>query len=466
MPYDQPNEYTHEWLCLYQRQTPRLEVGEGRNITGCMAESRDMKVDPDRLRSSGVPGDLAKIASDDRRLLPSWKANAHVHLPPNFSAFDSVAQAVSLAARQGVLVLGASNYYDFGVYACLAAEGRRHGVFPLFGLEIIVLLENLQRAGVLINDPGNPGRMYICGKGIARFDPMTASAQGLMAEIRQNDSLRMRKMIERLERVFTAHALETGLDETRILDAIVRRYKVQPAQVCLQERHVAQAFQEAFFGLVAPEQRSSRLSGALGVPSKAGPSDAVRAQNEIRSHLMKVGKPAFVPEKFVNFQQASRLILELGGVPCYPVLADGAVPICPYEDPPEQLVEFLKQNRIYCAEFIPIRNRPEILERYVRAVRGAGLVVMAGTEHNTLDLIPLEPRCVGNTPIPEGIRDLFQEGICVAAAHQHLVSQARCGYVDSDGALNPEFDNNENRINFFRRLGAAVIAGYHEQSSH
>ena len=37
-----------------------------------------------------------------------------------------------------------------------------------------------------------------------------------------------------------------------------------------------------------------------------------------------------------------------------------------------------------------------VLERYVTAMRGAGILVTAGTEHNTLDLIPIEPACNTN----------------------------------------------------------------------
>ncbi len=424
-----------------------------------------MKSESDWLQDLGKPEDLLNLAQEGRRPALGWKANAHVHLPPNFSAFRSVTQALSLAADQGIRVLGASNYYDFEVYASFTAEGRRCGVFPIFGLEIIALIEDLRRAGVLINDPGNPGRMYICGKGIVHFAPMSVTAEELTREIRLTDSIRMRLMVELLERRFAASGLNTGLDEAGILDSIVQRYGVHPRQVCLQERHVAQAFQEAFFALVPEELRVRQLSRVLGVPSRAAAQDAVRVQNEIRTHLMKVGKPAFVAERFVNFEQALRLILELGGVPCYPTLADGAAPICPYEDPPEKLVEVLKQNRIYCAEFIPIRNKPEVLERYVRTVRKAGIVVLAGTEHNTPELLPLEPRCAGGVPVPEGIQEIFLEGACVVAAHQYLVACGQSGFVDRGGAPNPVFSNAEQRIDYFRRLGAAVIAGYHGQYS-
>ena len=52
------------------------------------------------------------------------------------------------------------------------------------------------------------------------------------------------------------------------------------------------------------------------------------------------------------------------------------------------------------AEFIPVRNTPEVLEKYVTAMRAAGLAVVGGTEHNSLDLIPLEPTCVKGAPVP------------------------------------------------------------------
>jgi len=61
----------------------------------------------------------------------------------------------------------------------------------------------------------------------------------------------------------------------------------------------------------------------------------------------------------------------------------------------------LKQRRIHCAELIPNRNTPEVLGAYARALRAAGITVLAGTEHNTLDLIPIEPRCAGGIPVPD-----------------------------------------------------------------
>ena len=392
------------------------------------------------------------------------KVNIHIHLPPNFSAFETVAQAVGLAAEQGLGVLGVSNYYDYRVYGDYAAHARRHGIFPLFGLEIISLIDDLARRGVKVNDPGNPGRMYICGKGITRFDPMSRTASEIIDIIRRNDRRRMSEMIGKLLAIFKARGLDTQLTEAKIVDGVVKRHGCRRDAVYLQERHVAQAFQEALFARTRNGERIGLLSKVLGAPSAANGDEAVKIQGEIRSHLMKAGKEAFVEERFVNFDQAYTLILELGGIPCYPTLADGASPICPYEDPPEKLVRNCQERNLHCVELIPIRNAPEVLERYVRAFRRAGIAVTAGTEHNTLDLLPLEPACKGGAEISDELKDIFWEGACVVAAHQFLALHGRCGFVDERGTPNRAYETAEERIIALSRLGAAVVQRYYEST--
>ncbi len=418
-----------------------------------------------RLRDLGSPEELQALAGRSGFEAPPVSTNSHIHLPPNFSAFRSVDQAIELAAAQAVGVLGASNYYDFNVYGTFADAAWQHAVFPLFGLEIIALLEDLRQASILVNDPGNPGRMYLCGKGTMRFAPMNRGARDLMDWIRQSDAERMRRMVDLVARIFAANGVDTGLDEAAIAERIARRCAVDRGTVWLQERHVAQAFQEEFFRMFPPAERVERLSFVLGRAARIEPGNPLKVQQEIRSALMKVGRPAFVTERFVDFDQAYRLILELGGIPCYPTLADGANPVCAYEASPDELAEDLRRRRIFCAELIPIRNEPETLARYVRTLRGAGLVITGGTEHNTTDLLPLEPRCVRGQPLPPGVREIFAEGACVVAAHQFLALHGRRGYVDEDGVPAPEFLDSESRISWFARLGAAVVARYHEKST-
>ncbi|HUB69314.1 MAG TPA: hypothetical protein VL984_02730 [Acidimicrobiales bacterium] len=408
------------------------------------------------MTTLGAIGDLRSVppSSSDRT-----KVNSHVHVPPNFSAFSAVGDAVAAAAEQGIGVLGVGNYYDFNVYGPLAAHAASNGIFPLFGTEVVCLVPELQRSGERINDPANPGKMYFCGKGITRFSPMTPAAETLMGTVRSTDSARMAAMIAKLAVLFAAIGVETSLTEETLKARVAERAGVPPGTVWLQERHVAQAFQEALSSSVPAGDLPSRLCSLLGTASSPQ-LDAASVQDAIRSHLMKTGKPAYVEEHFISFEQAYQLVLALGGVPCYPVLADGAKPVCEFEASISHLVEWFQQKSIHCAEVIPRRNAADVLEAYVQALRSAGIMVLAGTEHNTPEMIPMEPACVGGVPIPAHLQEIFWEGACVAAAHQFATAKGADGYVRPDGALGNGELTREEHIAAFARLGAGVIGKY------
>jgi hypothetical protein len=385
--------------------------------------------------------------------------NSHVHLPPNFSAFETVEQAVDLAADAGLRALGASNYYDFAVYARFAREAHARGVFPLFGVEVISLVEELQSAGLRLNDPANPGRMYLCGKGITDFAPMSAKAHELMGRVREADSARIDAMIERMTALMNGHGVATQVTAASIRSVLARRHAVAPSSVYLQERHVAQAFQEALFADIEPEARPGLLRRVLGVDCA---DDALTAQNEIRSQLMRAGKPAYVEESCLDADTAYALVLALGGVPCYPILADGAAPVCEFESSAAGLASALAGRGIWCVEFIPSRNAAAVVDRYATTLRRAGIIVLAGTEHNTLELVAMTPECEGGVPVSECVTELFWEGACVVAAHQYLSVRGRPGYVDARGRLNPDFATPQQRISAFARLGSMVIEAFRQ----
>ncbi len=413
----------------------------------------------DFLRALPAPNQL------DGNTAPPRLNNAHIHLPPNFSAFASASEAVRLAQTEGVTVLGASNYYDYAVYQEFAREAAEQGVFPLFGLEIITLDTDLLAQGVKVNDPGNPGKFYLCGKGITAFDPITDEAQRLLGVIRENDAARMATMTERLEDVFVADGHDTGLTSERIRQNVADRYGVAAETVYLQERHLAEAFQQALFAQFADKGQYAHahaLFRFLGGYASVKAGEAASVQNDIRSHLMKAGKPAFVPETFVDFDHAYKLICALGGIPSYPALADGTAPLCQFEETPQTLIENLQARNLHAAEFIPVRNTPDVLSAYVRSLRSAGFVVTAGTEHNTPDLIPLAPTCRRGEPIPADIADIFAEGACVIAAHQYLTARGLPGFVGPDGVPAPGYPSADARIRDFARTGAAVFAAYQE----
>ena len=383
--------------------------------------------------------------------------NTHIHIPPNFSAFESAEDAVETAAAEGVRVLGTSNFHDTRIYARFGDAARAASILPLFGIEFISVLDDLHDAGTRVNDPGNPGRMYVCGKGIDPFMAPVPDAASLMAQARTADANRMRAMVALVRARFQEAGLETALTPENIAAEVAEQSDVAGGWVVLQERHVAMAFQEAVFLAAAPERRRDLLARVLGKPFGGSLNDPIGVQDGIRAGLMKAGGPAFVPESPVSFRDAIRVILGLGGIPCYPTLADGASPICPWEEPPAELAERLQASGIFVAELIPGRNRPEIVDAYVSAFRESGIVVMAGTEHNTRARIPLEPRCVDGTRPSPAARAAFWEATCVVAAHQHLRATGKPGYVDGEGRLNPGFPDGASRVRWFAEMGAELI---------
>ena len=415
------------------------------------------------LRNISTPDEIKSLAKTADLAADRFKSNCHIHLPPNFSAFSNVEEAVTKAENENIRVLGAGNYYDYTVYADFAGLARQTGIYPLFGLEIICLLDDLVRKGIRINDPANPGKFYICGKGITKFATMSPRAKAILGKIRKSDSARMTEMAKRIGDVLSERGFELRLTHNDIAEMVVRRHGCPRSAVYLQERHLAQAYQKMLFEQTKKTNRAPILEKIFHTASK-NPDDEVTVQNEIRSHLLKSGKPAFIAETFASFDEAYELIIELGGIPCYPVLTDGANPICEYEAQVDKLIEELFSRRIFAAEFIPIRNKPEVLEKYVAEMRGAGFVVTAGTEHNTLDMLPIEPKCVGGAQIPEKINDIFREGACVLAAHQYLALNSETGFVDDKGELNGNYKNLNERIAKFSSMGAAVIKRYKEKN--
>ena len=136
--------------------------------------------------------------------------NTHVHLPPNFSAFETAEDAVRPRRAEGVRVMGVSNFHDQRVYARFAEAARAAGIVPLFGLEFISLDDGLRAAGMRINDPANPGRVYLCGKGVDPFAPPTETTLRLAAEARRTDEDRMRPMVARLRECFAGRRAGDG----------------------------------------------------------------------------------------------------------------------------------------------------------------------------------------------------------------------------------------------------------------
>lgn len=381
--------------------------------------------------------------------------NTHVHFPPNFSAFTTVEDAIEVAVEEGVRAIGISNFYDQQVYARFAEQAGAAGIVALFGLEFITLDPDLEASGTLVNDPANPGRVYFCGKGISPFREKSAAAAATAAAIRSDNDTRAAAMVAQLAAHLASVGLDTGLTAESVAADVAARTDVPVSYVSLQERHIARAFQEALATLPTPE-RAVILEKAYGSPSGVDIDSPVALQGELRSRLLKVGTPGFVPEVPLSFSAAYSYVLDSGGIPTFPILADGAKALSPFEYPAGSLAQELLRRKVYAAELIPIRNAGAVVDEYVAALTAAGIIVMGGTEHNTADRIPYDPACIDGE-LSAAAREAFWEATCVVAAHQHLVARGEPGYVTSDGDLvgtDPAARRAE-----LAELGASLILG-------
>ncbi len=404
---------------------------------------------PEALRSRVLPEDPG----------PTPPHNCHLHLPPNSSAFISPEQAVRLASAQQCVLVGANNYYDFSVYERFTAAARAAGVLPLYGLEIICRDQRLAEAGVKVNDPANPGRIYLCGKGVVRFGQPGARAQEILGRVREIDRQRIVAMMERCVEALCPLGCPIRLSPATVIADIAARVGVEADTIVLQERHLAQALQQAIFAAVPVDRRAGKLAPLLGgAVELCGADDAAGWQQLLRSRLMRAGAPAYVVERHVGLDEARALIGDLGGLVAYPVVGDGMTPPSPFEADPAVLAAWLRAQGIPLAEFIPPRNHPEALARQVVALRRAGLVVTAGTEHNAEELLPIDPRCLGGAGVPEAARRIFWEGARVIAAHQFLVAHGRPGLSAAPV--------DEARIADFAALGGAVVAAWRQGAGH
>ena len=378
------------------------------------------------------------------------EVNAHVHTPYSFSAFRDLEEPFRKAVDEGVEALGINDFNTVRGYDEFYGYAVKYGVFPLFNIEFIGLLEEKQKEGILVNDPNNPGRTYFSGKGL-RFPWVPPQGyEDLLDDLVTRGSEQVARMVARLNDWFAETVPEVRLSFEQI--------KKELAVDLVRERHVARAVRMAVEKTGGPLQQAdvyTRMFG--GVPLAAPPEDAAAVENEIRSRLLKKGGGGYIPEDPQAFLPVDRIIdfiLKAGGIPCYPVLLDDADGnITDFERDKIRLAEELEAMHVFAVEFIPGRNDCRILTEYVEFFVRRGFVVLFGTEHNTPVMAPLKVSCRDNVPLPEHLREVSWRSACVVAAHQYQIAKGKTGFVEPDG-----FANSEQR-GLLTTLGTAVI-GY------
>jgi hypothetical protein len=377
--------------------------------------------------------------------------NTHIHTPYSFSSFDSIDQAADAAVREDVRVLGVSDFNTIAGFDEFAAACASRRIYPLYNIEFIAFSESDKQAGRRWNDPANPGVMYFCGKALAHPSSFGDDSRNRLKSLWKGTQDLIWRVIIKLNDHLAAVNLPISLDYNSIRSTY--------AKGTVRERHVARALADALRTRYAA---AGDLLGALrtifGDPkARFDTGNDVALQNELRNRLLKAGKPAYVEEDraaFLSPEDVRAIVLDGGGIPCYPVLVDEKAGLSEYESDPQSLAKELGRRGFHAVEFIPTRNDISLLKRYVRVLRESGMCVTFGTEHNTPGVATLVPMARGNTAFDEELRAVSYEGACILAAHQKCVAEGKPGFVDRRGCclVGPE------KFAEFAKLGGEVIA--------
>lgn len=380
--------------------------------------------------------------------------NGHIHTPHSFSAFSEISQAFEMAKAEGISVLGINDFYTTDGYNEFAELAVANNIFPLFNIEFMGLQNDLQEAGVRVNDPSNPGRTYFSGKGLNQPAKMSEASFEILKKLKVESNLQTFEMVEKLNAFFTEKEIDIQFDAEEVQERL--------AINLFRERHIAQAIRIAVFEKEASDLGRAKLFNEIfgGKVVKSAIDDTAGLENEIRGNLLKAGGAAFVPEDpkaFLSLEQIMELIIDAGGIPCYPVLLDfGDENYTDYEGDKEKLLATLKSKNVYSIELIPGRNKFHILKDFVQFFNKNGFVITFGTEHNTPKLDPIKINAGGGIDLDDDLKQINYEGAAVVAAHQYLIAKGKEGYLKNGIAKIEEKAN-------FIELGKAVIAKFLEK---
>lgn len=378
------------------------------------------------------------------------KVNAHLHTPYSFSAFSGIDEALDKALAEGVKVVGINDFYSTEGYEAWNEGCRKRHLYPLFNIEFISLNEEDQKAGLRVNDPGNPGRTYLSGKGLTCPLNLGEPYATQLADVRAEANAQVQAMCAKLNEHLAANEAGFQLDYQWICDTLTKG--------SIRERHLAKALRMKVYENTANAEEAKALLEKLfgGKALKSAIENEAAVENEIRGNLLKAGGAAFVPEDpkaFLPMKTVCDIILAAGGIPTYPFLADDAKGgYTDFEGDLEKVAEVLRERGFYSVEFITTRNDVKLLEKYASYLHDKGFVVTLGSEHNTPAMEPVELFARGGAPLSERLLQINYEGACVVAAHQHLVKQGLQGYVDANGVA--AVDKRDEYI----ALGAQLIA--------
>ncbi len=380
--------------------------------------------------------------------------NAHFHTPFSFSSFSNIQEIFEQAEKENIDILGINDFITTSGYDEFNTLAYTYKKFPLFNVEFMGLMKEAQEKGIRINDPSNPGRIYFCGKGLKFPVSLSNNSEKRLQEILEKSIQQTEKMTLKLNIYLKKINAPFELNFQDI--------KSNHSRGLVRERHLAQVLRIQIISTFSDvEKRNSFLKQLYkGKNSETNPDNPTELDNELRSRLLKKGGIAFVEEDtdtFLSLDEMRSIIMDAGGIPCYPVLLDDVnMNFTDFERDFEILATELAKKRIYAVELIPARNDFKVLKEFINIFDEKGFLITFGTEHNTPDPTPLIVGCRDNVPLDSDLLTVGFHGACIIAANQYLIAKGKDGYLTRSGF--PRLEKQDD----FIKLGNAVIRKYIE----
>ncbi|MEM1582633.1 MAG: PHP domain-containing protein [Candidatus Bathyarchaeia archaeon] len=365
--------------------------------------------------------------------------NVHIHTSESFSIFRSPAEAAWEAYRAGLEIFGINDHYTIAGHREFGEACKILGLKAVFSIEAIAMSEEAKERGEKYNDPKNPGRIYLCGKGVIQDLKPDSPGNKLLKTMREALRRRYENMTEKVNEILKGTDPTLNLTFDDVLKCTPRGN--------VTERHVAQATAELLRNKFPNNHDLKEFLRKLLGEIKIDLSSDEGLQDLIRNELLKAGGPAYVEEPaeaFPSLEKLASLFREYGAIPTYPVLGN---PITEKEADLNSLFDELENYGIFAVEVIPKRNTEERLREILEAAEKRGFPIFNGTEHNTKSPQPL----VDDLSKKADFLPTFKKGAYLILGHQFLSKYAGIGYIDSSGNLT--FEDRTFGISFFSFIG-------------
>jgi len=384
---------------------------------------------------------LAEVVKKDRAGKRKRWINLHVHTNESFSAFSSPTEAVLRAHEQEIKYFGINDHYTIAGHPEFRAACEIVGIRPVFSVEAIAMDSEALRKKRRYNDPANPGRVYVIGKGVTRDLDAHSTAHAILTGMREAIRWRNEKIVAKLDSYARGKGCELGFTYDDVRSLTPRGNTT--------ERHVVQAFFEKVCELSDElDERAKFFSRLVDVPINAeNVREQAGIQNLLRARLIRSGRPCFVEEDSRAFTAVENLVnihRGYGAIPSYGLMGN---PVTEEEEDIEKLIMKMRNFGIYALDLFEFRTELSRARHIIDTASSLGVPVFIGTEHNTKNTLPLTGD-IGKEPELFPYLKKSADFIC---GHQLLSTMCGYGYLKEDGT--PRFEDFQFGYDFYARAG-------------